>query len=138
MFYAPGTGTPTTASGVAVAFPQSGPTSGSITRSGAHPTFDFVIANSGVYHISWQVTDSTGATQTQLASGGFGAYAAIAGTTVGRAVASSQIGGSALITATAGMIVSVLNPGTNTISQPPPDGTETAIEDASLVFRQIA
>ena len=100
---------------------------------------DFLVPNAGVYEISWQLT-CTPAGQTQLALGGTGAYAPVANTTVGRATGTSQISNKVLITLSAGAIVSVINPAGNgtTLSQPPPDGTETATNFASLVIRRVA
>jgi hypothetical protein len=139
-FYGSSAGTPTTAPGVAVAFATAGPTNGVIVGTGSLPTHDFLVPNAGVYDISWQLTDTTGATQTVLALGGTGAYAPIADTCVGRATGTSQMQNRVLVTLTAGAIVSVINPAgnANTISQPPPDGTETHINFASLVIRRVA
>ena len=129
-----------TAPGVAMAFPVTGPASGTITRSGPHPNTDFIIANAGVYEVSYQVSDTTGATQFELATGGFGVYTPVAGTTMGRAVGATQINGRVFITATAGMILSVFNPAgnANNIVQTPPDGSETVQQAATLTIHRIA
>jgi hypothetical protein len=139
-FYGSSAATPTTAPGVAVAFATAGPTNGVIVGTGSLPTHDFLVPNAGTYDISWQLTDSTGATQTQLATGGTGAYAPIANTTVGRATGTTQMSNRVLVTLAAETIISVINPAgnSNDISQPPPDGSETHINFASLVIRRIA
>lgn len=102
----PGDNAATVAVGAPVQFPQSGPTSGVIVRTGPST---FKLPAIGTYQVAWQVSiDEPG--QLQLAIGGVG----LANTVVGRASATDQICGNTLITTTnVNSILSVINPAGN-------------------------
>jgi hypothetical protein len=95
----------TVAVGAAVPFPQAGPTSGAATAASSST---FTLVAGGDYEVKWQVS-VTEAGQLQLAIGGTG----LPDTVVGRATGTDQILGNTIITATAGQVLSVINPAGN-------------------------
>jgi hypothetical protein len=105
LFYAlmPGDNSATVAVGAAVEFPEDGPTTGIIVRTGA-TTFELPAV--GDYEVNWQVSvDEPG--QLQLAINGTG----LAETVVGRASGTTQMVGSTFITTSVpNSILSVINP----------------------------
>jgi hypothetical protein len=93
----------TVAAGGAVDFPQNGPTSGSITRTGVDT---FNLPTIGTYRVVFSVP-VTEAGQLVLALNG----AELAYTVVGRATGTSAIAGESLVTTTSvNSVISVLNP----------------------------
>jgi hypothetical protein len=145
MFYSV-TPSATTAPGANMAFPVNGPTSaGGITRLS---TTTFNLAAVGTYEVSYQVSDTTGATQLQLLLVGLppAVDVPVNGTVqpqsvVGRAVGATQLAGDVLITTTVpNTILAVNNPAgnANTIVQTPPDGTETKQNAATLVIKRLS
>lgn len=105
LFFAlmPGDNSATVAVGGAVQFPQNGPTSGTILRTGAS-TFKLAVA--GTYEIAWQVSVNEPG-QLQLAIGGVG----LPNTVVGSATGTRQLSGNTLIkTLTVNNILSLINP----------------------------
>lgn len=134
MFYSV-TPSATTAPGANMAFPVNGPTSaGGITRLS---TTTFNLAAVGTYEVSYQVSDTTGATQMQLTLGGVVQPQSV----VGRAVGATQLAGDVLITTTVpNTILAVNNPAgnANTIVQTPFDGTETKQNAATLVIKRLS
>jgi hypothetical protein len=105
LFYAlmPGDNAATIGVGTAVAFPQDGPTTGTIARNDSS-TFNLPAV--GDYEVTWQVSISEPG-QLQLALNGVG----LANTVVGRATGTSQLVGSTIITTTSvNSALSVINP----------------------------
>jgi hypothetical protein len=98
----PGDNAATVAVGAPVLFPQDGPTSGAATRV---DNGSFTIVATGTYRIGTQVS-VTEAGQLQLAVGGVG----LPDTVAGRAMMTSQIVIDAIVTLTAGDVLSVINP----------------------------
>jgi hypothetical protein len=124
----------TVAVGTAVSFPQSGPTDGSsgITRVIASPSA-FTLAATGTYSVSFQVS-VTEAGQLALALNG----TALPDTVVGRATGTSQIWASVLIQATAGDVLTVVNPaGNSTALTITPSAGGTHSVSATLVIRRL-
>ena len=118
------------AAGTAVAFPQDGAASG-ISRGGPDT---FVLAQIGVYEVSWQVS-ITEAGQLVLAVDG----TELAHTVAGRATGTSQITNHVLITTTSvNSVLSVRNPTGNVTAltvTPLAGGTQPV--SASLVIKQL-
>ena len=103
----------TVAAGEAVDFPQDGPASGSITRSGISPD-EFVLGPIGTYEVTWQASITAAGQLDLWLDSGAGAME-LPETVVGRATGTSQIVGSTLITTTTtDSILSVRNPSGNT------------------------
>jgi len=88
--------------GSAVPFPQAGPTNGAATAASSST---FTLVAGGDYEVKWQLS-VTEAGQLQVALGGVG----LPDTVVGRATGTNQIVGSTIITATAGQVLSIINP----------------------------
>jgi hypothetical protein len=95
----------TVAAGSPVQFPQNGPQAGGIARSGPGT---FVLPDAGTYRVSF-VVSVTEAGQLELTRNGL----ELAYTVNGRATGTSEITGEALVTATAGDVISVINPAGN-------------------------
>jgi hypothetical protein len=132
LFFAlmPGDNAATIAVGAPVLFPQAGPTNGAATAASSS-TFNLVAG--GTYEVNWQVS-VTEPGQLQLAIGGTG----LPDTVVGRATGTSQIVGSAIITATAGQVLSVINPAGNSTAltiTPTAGGTHSV--SATLSIKKI-
>jgi hypothetical protein len=127
----PGDNSATVAVGAAVAFPQDGPTSGSIVRTGPN-TFNLPIV--GTYEVSWQVSISEPG-QLQLAIGGVG----LPNTVVGRATGTSQLFGMCLITTSVtDSILSVMNPsGNSTALTITPIAGGTSPVSATLLIKML-
>jgi hypothetical protein len=89
-----------------VLFPRPGPTNGAATATGPGT---FLLPVTGTYKVAWQVS-VTEAGQLQIALNGVG----LPNTVVGRATGTSQLVGETLITATAGDVLSIINPAGNT------------------------
>lgn len=105
LFFAmmPGDNAATVGVGVAVQFPQNGPTSGSTVRTGPST---FNLPGVGDYEVSWQVSVSEPG-QLQLAIGGVG----LPHTLVGRAAGTTQLVGNTIITTSVpNSILSLINP----------------------------
>jgi len=105
LFFAlmPGDNSATVAPGTAVQFPQNGPTSGVISRTGPST---FNLSAIGTYEIAWQVSISE-AGQLQLALNGVG----LVNTVVGSATGTRQLVGNTMITTVnANSILSLINP----------------------------
>jgi hypothetical protein len=100
----PGDNSATVAAGTAVEFPQDGPTvgGGAPTRSSAT---QFTLPATGTYRVQAQVS-VTEPGQLQVALNGAG----LPNTVVGRATGISQMVIDTLITATAGQLLSIINP----------------------------
>jgi|ERR1700690_191647 len=129
----PGDNSATVAVGAPVEFPQTGPASATpiVTRV---DNFSFTLLNTGTYAVSWQVS-VTEAGQLQLAIGGAG----LPDTVTGRATGTDQISGNTIITATAGQVLSLINPAGNSTAltiTPTAGGTHSV--SATLNIRQIA
>jgi hypothetical protein len=95
------------------------------------------LAAIGDYEVTFQMTDATGATQVELTLNG----APIATSVVGRATGTSQLVLSTIIrTATPNSTLQVLNPAgnSNSLVQPPPDGSETQQDTMSLRIIRLA
>jgi len=127
----PGDNMATVAPGAAVAFPQDGPSSGTIIRLSSN---QFILSEIGTYMVSWQVSiDEPG--QLVLELNGI----QIPYTVVGRATGTSQITGNSLITTTFfNSILSVINPAGNPMAltvTPIAGGTNSV--SASLVITRI-
>ncbi len=108
-FYAlmPSDNTATIAAGTAIAFPQNGPTTGTIIRSNVT---DFILPDIGTYSVNWQVSISE-AGQLVIRING----TENASTVVGRATGTSQIMGNAIIITTLpNSILSIAHPVGNT------------------------
>ena len=104
-FYAlmPGDNAATVAVGAAVQFPQSGPSNGTdITRASAS-TFNLV--NAGDYKVEWQVSFNEAGQLAVAINGTIVGY-----TVVGRATGTNQAYGTCIITAGAGVVLSIINP----------------------------
>jgi hypothetical protein len=95
----------TIAANAPILFPQNGPSTGAATALGGG---QFNLLRAGTYEINWQAS-ITEAGQLQLAIGGVG----LADTVVGRAMGTTQIVGSTIITVTANSQLSVINPAGN-------------------------
>jgi hypothetical protein len=105
LFFAmmPGDNAATVGVGVAVEFPQDGPTTGAFSRVDSS-TFDLPVI--GTYEVTWQVSIAEPG-QLQLALNGVG----LAHTVVGRATGTTQLFGSTIITTTSvHSELSVINP----------------------------
>jgi len=105
LFFAlmPGDNSATVGVGTPVEFPQDGPTTGVITRTG---TSTFNLPTVGDYEVSWQVSVAEPG-QLQLALNGIG----LANTVVGRATGTSQLAGNTFITTTSiNSVLSLINP----------------------------
>lgn len=97
----------TVAPGTAVDFPQDGPGTGTIVRSGPDT---FVLAEIGTYEVHFAVSVSE-AGQLVLALDGGGGFVENPATVVGRATGTSQIAGVALVTTTTvNTLLQVRNP----------------------------
>lgn len=97
------------AAGVAVAFPQDGPTDGLITRTGPST---FLLPDAGTYVIEYQVSvTEAGQLMLRLAPGG-----EIASSVVGRATGTSQIVGVSLVTTVGATVLEVINPTGNPVA----------------------
>ena len=134
-FYAlmPGDNTATVAVGSAVEFPQDGPASGGIVRSGPSPS-QFVLPDIGTYQVSWQVSiDEAGQLVLELDG------VELQETVVGRATGTSQIVGSRIITTSViNSILSVRNPtGNSTALTITPSAGGTHPVSASLVIVRL-
>ena len=120
----------TVAVGTPVEFPQNGPESGGITRTGAGT---FVLPDAGTYRVQF-IVSVTEAGQLGLEQNG----ALVSRAVFGRATGTSQIVGEALITAAAGDTLSVVNPSGNSTAltiTPLAGGTHPVA--ASLVIEQL-
>jgi len=129
----PGDNSATVAVGAPVAFPQTGPVSASPIATRVD-NYSFTLLNTGTYAVSWQVS-VTEAGQLQLAIGGSG----LPDTVTGRATGTDQISGNTIITATAGQVLSLINPAGNSTAltiTPTAGGTHSV--SATLNIRQIA
>jgi len=103
----PGDNSAPTAAGTAVSFPQTGPTSGVITRLNAS---EFLLPTIGTYLVQFQASVAE-AGQLMLRLNGN----ELADSVVGRATVTSQIVGISLVTTTtANNILEVINPSGNT------------------------
>jgi hypothetical protein len=100
----PGDNAATIAVGAPVLFPQTGPVPGTpaATRLAAGT---FTIARTSSYKVAWQVSVAE-AGQLMVALNGVG----VASTVVGRATGTNQIVGNTVIAATAGDVLSIINP----------------------------
>ncbi len=132
-FYAvmPGDNAATIGVGTAVAFPQNGPTSGSIARTGVST---FNLPNVGTYEVNFQVS-VTEPGQLMLRING----ALVANTVVGRATGTSQLVGVCLITTGApNSVLEVINPVGNAaaLTITPIAGGASAVS-AHLVIKQL-
>jgi hypothetical protein len=132
LFFAlmPGDNAATVAVGAPVAFPQNGPTNGAAVRA---DNFTFTLPNTGDYEVDCQVS-VTEAGQLQLALGGAG----LPNTVAGRATGTSQIVISTIIHATAGQVLSVINPAGNATAltiTPIAGGTHAV--SATLKIKQV-
>jgi hypothetical protein len=116
--------------GSAVPFPQAGPTNGAATAASSS-TFNLPLA--GDYEVKWQVS-VTEAGQLQVALGGAG----LPDTVVGRATGTNQIVGSTIITATAGQVLSIINPPGNAaaLTVTPDAGGNTPVT-ATLSIKKV-
>jgi hypothetical protein len=127
----PGDNSATVAVGGAVEFPQNGPASGTIVRSGPSA---FVLPGIGTYRVAFSVSVSE-AGQLELTLNS----APLAYTVYGRATGTSQISGEALVTTTTvDSTISVLNPAGNSTAltiTPLAGGTHPAV--ASIVIDQL-
>lgn len=97
----PGDNAATVAVGASVEFPNDGPTSGTIVRSGGVSPSAFVLPAIGTYEITWQVS-VTEAGQLILTLDSEGGAIEQVDSVVGRATGTSQIVGNTFITTTAG------------------------------------
>lgn len=134
LFFAlmPGDNAATVAVGAPVAFPQNGPTSAPAAANRAD-NFTFTLPNTGDYEVDCQVSVSE-AGQLQLALGGVG----LPDTVAGRATGTSQIVISTIIHATAGQVLSVINPAGNSTAltiTPIAGGTHSV--SATLKIKQV-
>jgi hypothetical protein len=120
----------TVAAGESVEFPNDGPGSGAITRSDAET---FVLPDAGTYRVQF-IVSVTEAGQLGLEQNGVLVPYAV----FGRATGTSQIVGEALIDATAGDTLSVVNPDGNPTAltiTPLAGGTNPVA--ASVVIEQL-
>jgi hypothetical protein len=122
----------TVAPGTAVAFPQDGPTSGTIVRSSATT---FLLPGIGTYRVAFSVpVDEAGQLQLTLNSN------PLAYTVYGRATGTGPIAGEALVTTTSiNSVLAVANPAPNSTAltiTPLAGGTQPAV--ASLVIQQLS
>jgi hypothetical protein len=134
LFFAlmPGDNAATVAAGAPVLFPQVGPTSGAGAPVAASSS-TFTLPATGDYEVDCQVS-VTEAGQLQLALGGVG----LPNTVAGRATGTSQIVISTIIHATAGQVLSVINPAGNATAltiTPIAGGTHSV--SATLKIKQI-
>ena len=127
----PGDNSATVAVGTAVQFPQNGPSTGIIVRSGPST---FVLSKVGTYEVTAQVSvDEPG--QLQLAIGGVG----LPHTVVGRAAGTSQLVINAIFTTTViNSILSVINPSGNStaLTITPVAGGASPVS-ATLTIKQL-
>ncbi|MEX2108913.1 MAG: hypothetical protein WD827_08515 [Solirubrobacterales bacterium] len=123
----------TVGGGSAVQFPQDGPNGGTITRSGSSAD-TFVLPNSGTYRVAFIVSVSEPG-QLQITLDGIGLPYAVFGRTTG----TSQIVGEALVSASAGSVISVVNPLGNSpaLTITPVAGGAMPVA-ASLVIEQLS
>jgi hypothetical protein len=133
LFFAlmPGDNSATVAVGAAVQFPQNGPTSGVIARTGPST---FNLPNVGTYEVTWQASISEPG-QLQLAIGGVG----LPNTVVGRATGTSQLVGSTIITTSVpNSVLSVINPvGNSTALTVTPIAGGTNSVSATLTIKAL-
>lgn len=102
----PGDNAATVAVGAAVQFPQNGPTSGTITRTGPST---FNVPTIGTYEVSWQVSVSEAGQLVAALNG-----TQVANTVAGRATGTSQIMNSVFITTTlVNSVLDIRNPAGN-------------------------
>jgi len=122
----------TVAPDTAVQFPQNGPTSGTIARTGPGT---FNLPNIGTYEVAWQVS-VTEAGQLELYLNG----AQLPATVAGRATGTSQISGDTLITTSVvNSILEVRNPvGNSTALTITPLAGGTHPVSATLVIKRLA
>jgi hypothetical protein len=131
----------TVGAGIAVQFPENGPSSGVIARrsgSGYTEATEFVLPSIGTYSVSFSVSvNEPGQLAVALNSGS--GMVELPYTVYGRATGTSQIAGDALVTTTAaGSTVEVRNPAGNTPAltiTPLAGGTKPAA--ASIVIQQL-
>jgi len=125
----------TVAVGAAVDFPQDGPLSGGIARTGPNT---FALPSIGVYEVFWQVS-IVEAGQLILALDSGSGPVEVASTVVGRATGTSQIVNSVLIqTSAPNTILTIRNPTGNPVAltvTPLAGGTHPV--SATLVIKQI-
>jgi hypothetical protein len=139
-FYAlmPGNNAATVGVGAAVQFPQNGPTTGAITRSGGSSVTEFVLPSIGTYRVAFSVS-VTEAGQLVLDLDSAGVREELAYTVYGRATGTSEISGEALVrTAVASATLELLNPAGNSTAltiTPLAGGTHAVV--ASLVIQQV-
>jgi BclA C-terminal domain/Collagen triple helix repeat (20 copies) len=115
--------------GNAISFPQNGPTRGAIVR--INPS-EFVLTNAGVYKIEFAAS-ITEAAQLQLTVNGTSVSYAV----FGRATGTSMITGGALITATPGDIVAVINASAGPVTLTPLAGGANAVT-AYMIVQQLS
>ena len=127
----PGDNSTTVAAGAAVEFPQDGPLSGSITRTGAST---FLLSAAATYRVSF-VVSVTDPGQLEVDLNG----TPVAYTVVGRDTGTTEIVGESLITATAGSLLSIINPVGNpsALTITPNAGGITHPVSASLVIQKL-
>jgi hypothetical protein len=125
----------TVALGNAVEFPQDGPSSGVITRTGPS---SFTLPSVGVYLVQFQVSVSE-AGQLVLALDEGAGLTTIPTSTVGRANGSSQIVGISLVTTTVpDSLLAVVNPpGNNTALTITPLAGGSSVVSAHLAIMRI-
>jgi hypothetical protein len=132
-FYAlmPSDNSATVGAGVAVSFPESGPSSGSITSSSGT---QFSLGSAGTYRVTF-VVSVTEAGQLALSLNG----SMLAYTVVGRATGTSEIVGDALVQTTApNAVLAVINPpGESTALTITPLAGGVNSVSASLVIQEI-
>jgi hypothetical protein len=129
----------TIAAGAPVHFPDSGPTSGVITKLGGTSTTEFVLPSVGTYRVAFSVsTDEPGQLVLALDSGG--GMIELPYTTYGRATGTSLISAEALVATTAAnAVIELRNPAGNTPAltiTPDAGGTHPAV--ASVVIQQLS
>jgi hypothetical protein len=126
----------TTAPGANFAFPSVGPAKPG-TGITALTAATFQLAVAGYYEVAYQYTDASGATQVQLTLNGV----AVPWSVIGGATGTTQKFGKVIIlTSAANTVLALQNPpgNANTITTPPPDGTETHQNAATLTIDRLA
>jgi len=112
-----------------ILFPQNGPTAigSGIVRV---DTSTFTLVNAGTYHVEYQASVDEAGQLVLMLNGAELPY-----TKVGRATGTSQIVGTALVTATAGQTLSVRNSSAGTLTMTPIAGGPLAVSAHLIIMR---